>query len=196
MPSVAVETHQENRFLLFEPTVRLFEVSLLSASEFHVRRLPASELAVVADFFKLVNGLPLHRIKVAPGSAASWWRAMVAGQDMASDQAESAPAAGLITGPAAVSGDAIPEELAADLRRIGVHDDVQKVLHTVSEIYPDAERVELSLCREETGDVRVHINATVAATGDEETERYFRCLGRWTAAVSPEAAKKIIFTTA
>jgi hypothetical protein len=80
------------------------------------------------------------------------------------------------------------------LRRLG--DSVQTVVDAARQAYPDAERVEISIFRDEYGEECVRVKAIVLDEGDAETARYFRCLSLWTSAIAPSAAGKIIFTTA
>jgi hypothetical protein len=100
------------------------------------------------------------------------------------------------TGPISMNGNDIPTELNADLQRLGIMDTVKTLVDAVRQVYPDAEKIELSVFRDDCGDERVRVNAVVPDEGDVETAKYFRCLSQWTAAVAPEVADKIVFTTA
>ncbi len=190
---MAVATQDEKRFLFYEPASGLFEVSLVSDSEFRVRRLESSELSVVADFFKMMESTSTSR--ALPFPLGPWWQGTFEGRHAGT---ATAPALrqGLVAGPEAIQGTHIPESLVLHVRRLGVHDEVQTVLAAVHQVYPNALRIELSVFRDPDGDERVRVNAYVQETGDEETEKYFRCLGQWTEAISTRAAERIVFTTA
>jgi hypothetical protein len=100
-----------------------------------------------------------------------------------------------IAGPTWVHGNGIPADLEPHLRRLGLTGSVQIVLDAVRQVYRDAERVELSIFRDEYGEECVRVNAIVPDDGDEEAEMYFRCLSLWTGAIAPNAAGKIMFST-
>jgi hypothetical protein len=100
-----------------------------------------------------------------------------------------------VAGPTSVRGNGFPADLEPHLRRLGLTGSVQIVLDAVRQVYRDAERVELSIFRDEYGEECVRVNAIVPDEGDEETEMYFRCLSLWTGAIAPHAAGKIMFST-
>jgi hypothetical protein len=100
-----------------------------------------------------------------------------------------------VAGPTSVQGNGVPADLEPHLRRLGLVDSVQIVLGAVRQVYCDAERVELSIFRDEYGEECVRVKAIVPEEGDEEAEMYFRCLSLWTSAIAPNADGKIIFTT-
>jgi hypothetical protein len=101
-----------------------------------------------------------------------------------------------VAGPTSVHGNAVPADLEPHLRRLGVTDAVQIVVDAARQAYPDAERIEVSIFRDEYNEERVRVKAIVPDEGDAETEKYFRCLSLWTSAIDPSAADKIIFTSA
>jgi hypothetical protein len=100
-----------------------------------------------------------------------------------------------IAGPTSVRGNGIPADLEPHLRRLGLMASVQIVLDAVRQVYADAERVELSIFRDEYGEECVRVNAIVPDEGDAEAAMYFRCLSLWTGAIAPNAAGKIMFST-
>jgi hypothetical protein len=104
-------------------------------------------------------------------------------------------APGPIAGPLSVQGNGVPAELEPHLHRLGLTGSVQAVVDAVRQVYRDAERIELSIFREEYGEECVRVNAIVPDEGDAEAEMYFRCLSLWTGAIDPNAAGKIRFST-
>ena len=100
-----------------------------------------------------------------------------------------------IAGPTSVPGNDIPADLEPHLRRLGLRDSAQIVVDAVRQVYRDAERVELSIFRDEYGEECVRVNAIVPDEGDAETAMYFRCLSLWTGAIAPNAEGKIFFST-
>ena len=108
---------------------------------------------------------------------------------------ESVPTPVPNAGPTLVRGNGIPADLEPHLRRLGLTGSVQIVLDAVRQVYRDAERVELSIFRDEYGEECVRVNAIVPDEGDAETAMYFRCLSLWTGAIAPNAEGKIFFST-
>jgi hypothetical protein len=102
----------------------------------------------------------------------------------------------LLPGRFSVHGNAIPADLVPHLRRLGITDDVQIVVDAARQAYPDAERVEIDIFRDEYGEELVRVKAIVPDEGDAEAAKYFRCLSLWTSAIAPNAAGKIVSTSA
>ena len=163
----------------------VFAVERIGKNEV-ILRLEASESSVVLEFFK---------------QAAS---ALVAGEKSGtfilrgrpeSGEKPSAAVPEILIGPEAIEGGRIPETVRGHLGRLNLEAAVQQLLAAIRQTYPNPEKIDLSVFRDEFGEERVKVNALVAEEGDEETAKYFACLGKWSDAVSPEAAERIIFTT-
>jgi hypothetical protein len=102
---------------------------------------------------------------------------------------------GVVVSPQVAQGDNIPPAMLEHCRSLGVEAAVRSLLAWVTKTYPDVQTVELSVFRDEHGQEKIRVSASVTEEGEKEAEQYLACLTGWSGAIEPDAAEKVVFTT-
>jgi len=92
--------------------------------------------------------------------------------------------------------EALSAEVLAFAQAHNLVDFVERAVKTTREVFPDAERIEISLKRDpEFKDQYIDVNAVVNDGPDSEAERYSDCSGKWASILPPEIGEQIHLST-